>query len=48
MPHLNALTSVTSRDVDVSDKDKLLIVRGEFKVEEIEKAVKDASFKVKS
>ncbi|MEX2336813.1 MAG: hypothetical protein WD555_06045 [Fulvivirga sp.] len=46
MPYLNGLSSVTSWGVETTDKEKILTVRGNFKDEEIEQAVKDAGFQV--
>ena len=47
MPYLNSVSSVTSWDVDTTDKEKILTVQGTFKDEEVEKAVKDAGFHIR-
>lgn len=48
MPYLNSVSSVTSWEVDTTDKEKILTVHGTFTDEEVEQAVKDAGFQVRA
>ncbi|WP_017733306.1 heavy-metal-associated domain-containing protein [Nafulsella turpanensis] len=47
MPYLNSVPDVESWEVDTNSKEKVLTVKGNFKDEEVEKAVADAGFHVK-
>lgn len=47
MPYLNSVSSVTSWDVDTTNKEKVLTVHGTFTDKEVEQAVKDAGFNIK-
>lgn len=47
-PSINQVQGVSSWEVDTNNKEKILTVSGDFKDEEVEQAITDAGFVIKS